>query len=410
MTFEPALPEEARGDQFETATPADFGRVGVDERGGLAVTPFDYGAVEIHTDGTPTEEPSDAVTVPKMGSDLVPDVFTDENGDKSPERGDETLMRITTTSIPHTFIPPPALTPAPGSAFRGSPEPGADGHAPCGDTVDSSSCGGVPPEGSADGAPPTPAGDTQSSIRTDETEIGGTELSTLVPDAPPPREPTARPQTDTEGSASGEDETSGQDMDPAETPRLSGTLPPLYSGLRSQQPPLVAGAEVTGATVGLPHVDPVTEAGSGAEQLPRQEEASGENGVTLLPDVGAVTSETSMGEYTTQPSFVSPGDKKHPFMERAPTTAPPSQPDGLQPGDKPPAGQATPSYSGLGTDPVPRGALISDPTATGLVHQEILPPLLESQTQTPPETDATKQPEHEADVSLEASTANIKGA
>lgn len=387
MTFEPALPEEARGDQFETATPAHFDRVGVDEHGGLAVTPFYYSAVEIHTDGTPTEEPSDAVTVPKMDSNLVPDVFTDENGDRSPERGDETS--------PHTSVPPPALTPAPGSAFRGPPEPGADGLAPCGDTEN---CGGVPPEGSADGAPPTPAVDTQSSIRTDETEIGGTELSTLVPDAPPPREPTARPQTDTEGSASGEDETSGQDMDPAETPGLSGTVPPLYSGLRSQQPPLVAGAEVTGAPVGLPHVDPVTEAGSGAEQLPRQEEASGESSVTLLPDVGAVTSEASTGEYTTQPSFVSPGDKKHPFMERAPTTAPPSQPDGLQPGDKPP----TPSYSGLGTDPVPQGALISDPTATGLVHQEILPPLLESQTQTPPETDA--------DVSLEASTVNIKGA
>lgn len=380
MTFEPALPEEARGDQFETATPADFGEVGVDEHEGLGVTPFGYGAVEIHTDGTPTEEPSDAVTplpdtdpdvtVPKMDSNLVPDVFTDENGDKSPERGDETSMR-TTTAIPHTPVSSPALTTAPASAFRGGAEQP-----------------GVPPEGSAEDAPPTPAVDTQSSIRTDETELGGTELSTSVTDAPP-RETTAQPQTDTEGSASGEDETSGQDMDPP------NTLPPLYSSLPSQQPPLVAGAEVTGAPVGLPHVDPVTEAGSGAEQLPRREEGSGENRVTLLPDVEAVTSETSTGEYPTQPSFVSPGDKKHPFMEHAPTTAPPSQPDGLQTDQsaaavKPHASQATPSYSGLSTDPVPQGALISDPT--------------------PHETNATKQPEHEADVSLEASTVNIKGA
>lgn len=436
MTFEPALPEEVRGDQFETATPAHFGEVGVDEQEGLSVTPFDYAAVEIHTDGTPTEEPSDAVTqppdtdpdvatVPKIDANLVPDVFTDENGVKSPEIGDETSMRSTTIT-PHTSVSSPALTTAPGSAFRGTPEPGTDGVTPCGDTEDSSSCGGdeepgVPKEGSADDAPPTPAVDTQSSIRTDETEIGGTELSTSVPDALA-REPTTRPQTDSEGSASGEDEGSGQDMDPAETPRLTSTLPPLYSSLHSQQPPLVAGAEVTGVPVVLPHVDTVPEAGSGAEQLPRQEEGSGEKGgltdpprevsVTLLPDVEAVTSETSTREYPTQPSFVAPDDKKHPFMEHAPTTAPPSQPYSLKTDQstttwKP---QATPSYSGHSTDSVPQGALVSDPTATGHVHKELLPPLPESQTQIPPETNATKHPEHDIDVSLEASTVNIKGA
>uniref|UniRef100_H3D7S9 Versican core protein n=1 Tax=Tetraodon nigroviridis TaxID=99883 RepID=H3D7S9_TETNG len=304
VTFEPPLPEEARGDQFETATSSHFGEVEVDEQEGLSVTPFNYAAIEIHTDGIPTEEPSNAVTqlpdtdpeaitVPKIHANLIPDLFRVENGVKFPETGDKTSMR-TTTIIPHTSVSSPALTTAPGSTFRGTPEPGADGVAPCGDMEDSSSCGGgeepdVPSEGSADDAPPTPAVDTQSSIRTDETETDGTELSTVIPDTLP-RDPTTRPQTDNEGSASGEDEASGQDMDPSETPRLTSTLPPLYSSLRSQQPPLVAGAEVTGVPVVLPHVDTVTEAGSGAEQLPRQEEGSGENiGLTDLPPEVSVT-------------------------------------------------------------------------------------------------------------------------
>lgn len=429
MTFEPAQPEEARGDQFETATSAHFGEVGVDEQGGLSVTPLMYAAVEIYTDGIPREEPSDtvtqlpdthpeAVTVPKIHADLVPDVFTVEND------GDETSLRSTTIS-PHTSVSSPALTTAPGSSFRGTPEPGADGVAPCGDTKDSPNCGGgeepeVLPEGLADDAPPTPAVDTQSSIRTDETETDGTELSTFVPDAPP-RDPTTRPQTDNEGSASGEDEASGQDADLSETPRLFSTLPPLYSSLHSQQPPLVAGAEVTGVPVVLPHVDTVTEAGSGAEQPSGQEEGSGEKGgltdfprevsITLSPGVEAVTLETSTRVYPTQPSFVSPDDKKHPFVGHAPTTAPPGlHADESTTNLKPHASQATPSYLARSTDSVSQGALISDPTAAGHVHKEILLPLLESQTPIPREVDATKQPEHNADVSLEASTVNIKGA
>lgn len=421
MTFEPALPEEARGDQFETAAPAHFGEVGVHEQEGLSVAPFDYAAVAIRTDGTPIEEPSDAVTqlpdpdpdvvtVPRIDANLVPGVFT--------EIGDETSMR-TTTIITYTSVSSSALTMAPGSAFRGTPQPGADGVAPCGDTEDSSSCGGDeepgdPPEGSADDAPPTPAVDTQSSIRTDETEIGAIELSTFVPDAPA-REPTTRPQTDNEGSASGEDDASGQDMDSAETPRLSTTLPPLYSSLHSQQPPLVAGAEVTGVPVDLPHIDTVTEV-TGAEQLPSRRVLEEEGGLTdlprevsstLLPDVEAVTSETTR-EYLTQPSFVSPDDKKRPFTEDTPTTAPHSQPYSPQTNQstttwKPPTSQATPTYSGHSTESVPQGALISDPTATGHVHKQI-------QTQIPPEASATQQPEHSTGVSLEASTVNIKGA
>lgn len=441
VTFEPALPEEARGDQFETATPAHFGEVDGQEE--LIVTPFDYTAVEIHTDGTPTQDPRDAVThlpdpspdvdtVPGTDATLIPDVFTKEDRQKAPEPDDETPMG-TTTVIPHTpSVSSPAITVAPVSNFPGTSDPGTDGASTCGDKEGSSSCGGeeetgLTPEGSAADAPPTQAADTQSSVRTDETEIGGTELPTFVPDTRP-QETTSRLQTDNEGSASGEDEASGQDMEPAETPRFTSALPPLYSTLYSRQPPLAAGAEVTEVPVVLPHVDTVTEAGSGVEQLSGQEEVSGEKGgpidlprevrVTLPPDVVAVTSESSTREYPTQSSFVSPGDKQHSLKEHAPTTAPPSQPYSLQTDHstttlKPHSSQTTPPYSGHGGDAVPQEALVSESTATppseGHVDKEILPQLLESQTETPQESAATEQPESNTDVSLEASTVNIKG-
>lgn len=388
VTFEPALPEEVRGDQFETATPAHFG-VGVDHQEELSVTHFDYTVVEVHTDGTPTEEQSAAPT----------------------------------TVIPHTpSHSPPSLTTAPGSALRGTPEPVAEGVSTCGDVEGSSGCGGdeetgVPPEGSAAGATPTPAADAQPSVRTDETEIGGTELPT---DAPP-RKTTTLPQTDSEGSASGEDEASGQDAEPAET---ASPLPPRYSTLYSQQPPRAAGAEVPGVPVVLPHVDAVTEAGSGAEQLSGQEEVSGETGglidlpravsVTVSPKAEAVTSRSSTRESPTRPSFVSPDDVKH--EPTSPSAARPYSPQTDQSATtlKPPTSQETPSSSGHVTDSVPQGVLISEPTATppseGHVNEEVLPPLLQAQTQAPQEPVATKPPGSDTDVSLEASTVNIKGA
>lgn len=440
VTFEPVLPEEARGDQFETATPAHFGQV--DREEDLIVTPFDYTAVEIHT-RTRTQEPSDVVThlpdpspdvdtVPGTAATWIPDVFTKKDGLKAPEPDDETSMGATTV-IPHTpSVSSPAITAAPGSDFQGTPEPGRDGASTCGDKEGSSSCGGdeetdVTLEGSAADAPPTQAADTQSSVRTDETEIGGTELPTLVPDTRP-RETTSRLQTDNEGSASGEDEASGQDMEPAETPRFTSPLPPLYTTLFSRQPPLAAGAEVTEVPVVLPHVDTVTEAGSGVEQLSGQEEVSGTKGglidlprevrLTLSPDVVAVTSESSTREYPTQSSFVSPGDKQHALEEHAPTTAPPSQPYSLQTDRstttlKPHSSQTTPPYSGHGGDAVPQEALIPESTAAppseGPVDKENVPQLLESQTETPQETATTEQPQSNTGVSMEASTVNIKG-
>ncbi|XP_074473101.1 versican core protein isoform X2 [Sebastes fasciatus] len=57
VKFETEQPEEARGDQFETATPVHVDEVEEEEEEEeTSATPFDYGAIEIHPEETPTEE------------------------------------------------------------------------------------------------------------------------------------------------------------------------------------------------------------------------------------------------------------------------------------------------------------------------------------------------------------------
>ncbi|XP_047426037.1 LOW QUALITY PROTEIN: versican b [Mugil cephalus] len=74
------------------------------------------------------------------------------------------------------------------------------------------SAGRTTDDGSAEGAPPTPASDSQSGVRTDETELGGTEVHAFTPE---PRESTTSTE-DSDGSGSGE-ETSGEGVDPVDT-------------------------------------------------------------------------------------------------------------------------------------------------------------------------------------------------
>ncbi|XP_073333665.1 neurocan core protein-like [Pagrus major] len=370
VTFEPGLPEEARGDQFETATPVQVGEVEEEEETEeKAVTPFDYSAIEIHaeetpteetpteetpTEETPTEETSDAVThlmdtypdvvtESEVDADKVPDVFADFDGIKTQEPGDQTATSTTTM----TPLPVSSTTPS-GPALPGVSQPGTDGVYSCEDMEGSSNCvsddeAGVM-EGSADDALPTPAASSQSGVITDETEIGGTEPPTSIPET---RETTTQTQTeDLEGSASGEDEASGQDAYPPETPRLTSTLPPIHSTLHTQQPQPAAGTKVAEVPVVLPAVDTVTEAGSGAEQLSGEGEVSGEQGglvdlprevtITVLPDVAAVafgdqttlttdtkdiTSEPTTPKYSTHPSLAVTDDKKHPTVTTKPAPA-----------------------------------------------------------------------------------------
>ncbi|KAM9338728.1 versican core protein [Symphorus nematophorus] len=281
VTFEPEQPEEARGDQFETATPVQ----------------------------TPTEDTSDEVphptdtlypdTASEVDADTVPDVLEV----KTQEPGDQTATRMTTM----TPYKPPVSSPAP-TTLSSVFQPVTKGVSTYEDMEGSASRGtdndaAATQEGSADDALPTLASSSQARVMTDETEIGETEPPTSIPDTQSPKT-TAWTQTeDLEGSASGEDEASGQD--PPETPRFTSTLPPTYSSHHTQQPQPATGTAVGELVVVIPFADTVTETGSGAVQLSGEGEASGEQGglldlprevtVTVLPDVAAVT----FGDQTT---------------------------------------------------------------------------------------------------------------
>lgn len=458
MTLEPKLPEEARGDQFETATPVHLGVLGVEEDlEERSVTPFDYNAIEIHAEQTTTKEPSDAVTHPpdtNVGVDTVSEistvlvpVFTEADGVKPLKPGDE-MSTGTTTITPYTLpVSSPAPSAASGPGFPGTSHLVTDGLSTCVDMEGSSTCGtddeaSVMPEGSAGDALPTPA-DSQPNVMTDETEIGETEMPTFIPDMVS-QETTTQSQTDNfEGSASGEDEASGQDIYPPEPPAFTSTRPPIYSTLHTQQPSPAAAVEVTEVPVVLPDAA-VTESGSGAEQLSEQEEVYGELGVpvdipqevgySVFPDAEAVTfvnqsgltpytqdlaSETSTPNSFTHPSFAATVDKIHPIVttDHAPTSAgspPATKPNTIQTDQstttsKPYVSQPTFDHS---TQSIPDNALPSNLTATLLpedVDKETAPPLLESKPQIPEDTPATEQPDTSTDDSMEANTVNIKG-
>ncbi|XP_028273397.1 versican core protein isoform X1 [Parambassis ranga] len=304
VTFAPEQPEEARGDQFETATPV-LVEEGGEERGEERA-PFDYGLIEIHAEETTT---------------------------------------------PHT------------------PTASAHGH------EDMKGSGGRPAEASADGALPTPAAGQQSGVMTDETEIGGTEPPTLTPHTKSEETTTQAQAEDTEASASGEDEVSGQDVYPPETPSLTSTTAPVYSTLHTQQLP----------------------PGSGPEQLSGEGEPSGEQAEpgTALPAVAAVThrDQTTTSTAAGKPSTLSDQD-----TAEHPTTSSPFQTT---------FSTSPPLYTfEKSTQSIPDWALIPDPSASFLPDEDydngILPSLVEAHPRLPEQAAVTEQP-------VEASTVDIRG-
>ncbi|XP_031696931.1 versican core protein-like, partial [Anarrhichthys ocellatus] len=364
-------------------------------------------AEETPAEETPTEDTSDrvphhTVTYP----DVVPDDF---EGVKTQEPGDQTATRTTTTT-PHTLpvSSPPGLV-SPGVSQPVSTYEDMEGSAGRGDDEEASAAR----EGSADDAAPTPAAGSQSAVMTDETEIGATEPPTFVPETP--ETTTQTRMEDSEGSASGEDEASGQEasgQDPPETPGFTGTPPPVYSTTLHTQRPQPA--------------DPVTEVGSGAEQLSGEGEVSGTQGgpvdpkevtVTILPDVAAVTfgDRTTLATDMTLHVLAATDDKKHPAVTSEPTTTE----DHHQPG----VAQSTTSSSQYVTSPlytfdhkthsVPQWALVPDPAATPLPGEDFVDydsRLVEALPQTPGETSTTERPESSTDSadSVEVSTVDVR--
>ncbi|XP_030006711.1 versican core protein isoform X1 [Sphaeramia orbicularis] len=481
VTFEPELPEEARGDQFETATPVQVDEGDDKEKEEESATPFDYGNIEIHTEETPTKETDDVDSHPTdtypdvtTESDLYPDtihhIITDSEGVKTPQPDDQMAAAMSTTTYSSLVS---SVAPTVSSASVSSlvshpvtkrPSTYVDMEGSASRATDDEA--GTTLEGSADESLPTPAPEILSGVMTDETEIGGTEVPTLTPDTQETPTTTKTQTEEFEGSASGEDEASGQDANLPETPTITSTLsprslhtlPPTYSTLHPQQPSVEVG--VSEVPVVVPPGDGATEAGSATEQPSGEGGGSGEHGlvylteaaVTIAPALAAVTvgdqttlttklitSELSTPKHTKHPSFVSTDDMTHLTVTTEPVTTTPADqttqttkiyrdqteqfttekptPTSTKFIPHPVSSTATPLYTfEHGTHSVPQWALVPDPAATPLpddfedYDKEIRPPLVEALPQAPEETPATQQPETGTDssYSLEASTVNIR--
>ncbi|XP_058473568.1 versican b [Solea solea] len=450
VTFEPEQPEEARGDQFETATPVRVGNEDMEENKVKeeveSVTPFDYKFIEVQTEGPQTEETSvtvtdladtypDVVTESVVDAYTVPYVFTDFESVRTQEPVEET-----TTSSPNAHLVSSSVSTTPsGPALHSVSQPVTDNVSICEDTGGSANCGtaGGTQEGSANDALPTPAGDGHLGMMTDEAEVGGTEVPTSVPGTRS-QETTIKTQTeDLEGSASGEDEASGQDE--PERLELTSTLPPNYYPLHTQQPQAATGTEVTEVPMDLPAVDTITETGSGEEPLFGEGEASGEQddlvdlpgevAITVLPAVASVleqttlpahmkdtTREDSSSNFSTHQSLIATYDEKHPIVPTEPEST--TSVDHTRQSTEPyrdPTEQSTPSSSeyvsqstlsptsSLNTfdhspHSIPEWALSPDPVATLLPEvnfvdydKEIAPSLVESRPQIPVETETAME-------------------
>ncbi|XP_026152855.1 neurocan core protein-like isoform X2 [Mastacembelus armatus] len=308
MTFKPQQPEEARGDQFETASPV---QVEEEEEG---VTPTDNGLVPI----LPEDETTNEMTYPtEMYAEVVTAWGVDDfESVRTEEPSEQTAAGATTTVTSYTpSASSPAPTTASGPALPGFSQPVSvdeDMEGSASRATDDASR-----DGSADVALPTPAAGSQAGVMTDEAEIGGTELPTFTPDT---RETTTHMQVE-EGSASGEDEASGQDIYPSEMPMFTSTLP---STLHTQKPQPATGTDDTELPAVSPAAELLTETGSGAEQPSGEREVPGSERPDLSGEiVGAVfPGGDAVDEQTTLPTHIrditsepnAPKPSMHPFL------------------------------------------------------------------------------------------------
>lgn len=421
----------------------------------ISITPFDDSVIEIHTE-TLIDETGDTFIYPKdlypdeiavSGADMSPYVFTDMGRIKTQE------PYQTATTTPYTALSaasqkilssvlPDVSTPVTDVVFTDEDMESSASHS-TDDEV------GTVQEGSADGALPTPATGEQSDVRTDETEIGGTELPTFIPHTKPQETVQARTE-DFEGSASGEDEASGQDVYPPETSSLSIMVPPIYPAYTQQSP--AAGIEITNVPAVSSGDDAVTETDLGAEQLSGEGETYVEQGgpnelfrnvtITVSPAVAAVTfgQQTSTDIKDTTPemrrlkpfTYPSLEDKRDPAVTSETASATYGShtefdrehteqftTSSVQTANQPTLSTISPFYTfDQNSYSVPQWALIPDPAATPLPEEkfvdydkEITPLLVESRPQIPEQTVATVQPDNSSHsvYSVEASTVNIRG-
>lgn len=333
MKFSTQPPEEARGDQFETASPVYDGGFEPGEKYYPSVHPLDHSGLMSQTDQASGEStpPNDAaqqgVTVPALDVKLLHKVFLHPNTTTHQELDKaaatttsvSTLSSLSSTTLPDV-VAPDIPQPSPHGIYEVMEENNA----------------GTPQESTADRSVPTPAS-ILPGVMTDEAEIGGTEPPTFSPDI---KKTSTQSQIDNfEESASGEEEISGQDVYLPDIPNVTYSLPSIHPTLHNQHPLPSTAIKVTDrvavATDGAP------ETGSGVEQMSGAGEASGDqsglpdlpSGVsaTVLPGVATVTpghqNTTEIEEKDSKPSraghfthdFATFSDhKKHPAVTTEP--------------------------------------------------------------------------------------------
>ncbi|KAL6096416.1 vcan [Pungitius sinensis] len=479
VTFEPQLPEEARGDQFETATPVQVDKEERDE-----MTPFDNEVIEIYGEETRREETpakeevvftdskgvmtrgpvgqiapgttSTTTTPPPLAASAppgpvspetpVPTVVSYEETEGSADMDqttmnqtttDQTTMDQTTTDLTTTDLTTmdQTTTDLTTTDLSTTDQTTTDRTTTDQTTTDHTTTNQTTTVQTTDGSTTdqtttdrstkdqtttdqtitdqittdrsttdqrttnqTITGETttdqittdrstmdetttdQSAVMTDETEIGGTEPSTLVPEVPGTT--TGARAEDSEGSASGEDGASGQDeasgQDPQELPS------PVYS---TQQPP---------------PAEPVTEVASGAEQLFGEGEQGSpvdpprEVTATVVADVVAVTLRAPTTEVKKDATPVAPAEPTIPIDHMSASSSAHYVTEPLYTFDHE-------------TRSVPQWALVPDPAATPLPREqfvdydsEMAPPLVEARPPTQPES--TPQP----DGAVEVSTGDLR--
>ncbi|XP_032426319.1 versican core protein [Xiphophorus hellerii] len=439
VSFSPRPPEEARGDQFETASPVYVEEVDIGDIDDLNVHSLDHSVLQSHTGKTsdeatpPTDTAQQDATVPVLDDKLAPKVFLDPQttASQGPEKAaatttttsSSTVSSITSTTLPGPIVHNVSQT-GPHIVHEGTADKNAE----------------ALQERSEDGNVPTPAS-ILPGVMTDEAEIGGREPPTFSPGIKSQKTSTHTQIGNFEGSASGQEESSGQDDYLPDIPSLAKTPPSIHPTLHTKQP---LHTTVIKETDGVAETaDGAQETGSGAEQMSGESEASGDQrgpadlppgvSATVLPGVAPLIpghqSTTETQDIYSKPSRVThysvtlPDLKKHSAVTNKPspptsdhTSGPSSTSSTLSMRDKPaPTTTAfTPDQTTLST---PQWAPIYDPSANALPNEESVdydskssPVLLESHPETPVQSGITEQAEAWSDLepSVEPSPVNVQ--
>uniref|UniRef100_A0A1A8NTR7 Versican core protein n=2 Tax=Nothobranchius rachovii TaxID=451742 RepID=A0A1A8NTR7_9TELE len=393
VTLEPKHPEEVRGDQFETVTHVQVQEEDSQETN-LSVIPSEDSVPHI-----PSEETSE-------------DVLTDSNGLKTITTHPPVVSSVkSTTSSDSILVGVPPFFPGDFFPYEDMNSEGSAGHL----TDDEA---GASQEGSADGALQTLTSDSVLSPRTDETEVGGTESTTFIPDSASHETTTQGQVGDFEGSASGEDEASGQDIYPPVKTRFTSTPPPIYSTTHPQQPPSAQETRVTEEAVEGQSADRMTETGSGVEQPSREEEASvlaepsADGSISVASAAGTTSgthdtaSETSTHRPFTHLSIAASNQRTRMSTTSSDHLTEASSTSSTQRASLTTLSTMSPFYTfDHNNHSVPKWALTPDPAATPLPDENVMdydeisrPYLPESPPKTPLEAGVREEPETSTDM------------